>query len=124
VKSELGFQAAHREDIEQADTYVLWEESEAYRPNFASENEALSSESARFWNENLKLQELSLVRPGTTQEPQRSFLPLFSPGAVGEIRFAVLYGEDCFGGAHGSLSRNHNGPGDSIWKTVHHGHKN
>jgi hypothetical protein len=52
VKSELGFKAAHREVIEQGETYVLREESEAYRSNFAAENEALSSENARFWDEN------------------------------------------------------------------------
>ena len=52
VKSELGFKAAHREVIEQGDTYLLREESEAYRSNFASKNEAVSSENARFWNEN------------------------------------------------------------------------
>ncbi len=52
VKSELGFKAAHREVIEQGETYVLREESEAYRSNFAGENEVLSSETARFWDEN------------------------------------------------------------------------
>ena len=31
VKSELGFKAAHREVIEQGETYVLREESETYR---------------------------------------------------------------------------------------------
>ena len=53
VKSELGFKAAHREVIEQGETYVLREESETYRSNFAGKNEMLSSENARFWNENL-----------------------------------------------------------------------
>lgn len=53
VKSELGFKAAHREVIEQGETYVLREESEAYRSNFAGKNEMLRSENARFWNENL-----------------------------------------------------------------------
>ena len=53
VKSELGFKAARREVIEQGETYVLREESETYRSNFAGENEMLSSENARFWNENL-----------------------------------------------------------------------
>jgi hypothetical protein len=57
VKSELGFKAAHREVTEQRETYVLREESEAYRSNFAGENEALSSENARFWNENLEATE-------------------------------------------------------------------
>jgi putative transposase len=52
VKSELGFKAAHREVIAQGETYVLREQSEAYRPNFVGENEILSSENARFWNEN------------------------------------------------------------------------
>jgi hypothetical protein len=33
-------------------TYARWEESEAYRSNFAGENEVLSSENARFWDEN------------------------------------------------------------------------
>jgi hypothetical protein len=47
VKSELGFKAAHREVTEQGETYVLREESEAYRSNFAGENEVLSSENAR-----------------------------------------------------------------------------
>jgi hypothetical protein len=54
MKSELGSKAAHREVIEQDETYVLREESEAYRSNFARENEVLSSENARFWNENLE----------------------------------------------------------------------
>ncbi|MGH7928261.1 MAG: transposase [Candidatus Binatia bacterium] len=52
VKSELGYKAAHREVIEQGETYVLREEGEAYSSNFASEKEVLSSENARFWNEN------------------------------------------------------------------------
>jgi hypothetical protein len=52
VKSELGFKAARREVIEQGSTYVLREESEAYRSNFDCKNEALSSENARFWNKN------------------------------------------------------------------------
>jgi hypothetical protein len=52
VKSELGFKAAHREVTEQRETYVLREESEPYRSNFAGENEVLSFENARFWNEN------------------------------------------------------------------------
>jgi hypothetical protein len=51
VKSELGFKAAHREAVAQSETYVLREESEAYRSNFAGENEVLSFEDARFWNE-------------------------------------------------------------------------
>jgi hypothetical protein len=33
VKSELGYKAAHREVIEQGETYVLREESEAYSSN-------------------------------------------------------------------------------------------
>ena len=57
VKSELGFKAAHREVIEQGETYVLREESEAYRSNFAGENEVLSAENARFWSENLEATE-------------------------------------------------------------------
>jgi hypothetical protein len=50
--SALGFKAAHREVIEQGETYVVREESAAYRSNFAAENEVLSSENARFWDEN------------------------------------------------------------------------
>jgi hypothetical protein len=53
VKSELGFKAAHRGVIEQGETYVLREKSETYRSDFAGKNEMLSSENARFWNENL-----------------------------------------------------------------------
>jgi hypothetical protein len=53
VKSELGFKAAHREVIERGETYVLREESETYRSNFAGKNEMLSSENASFWNEDL-----------------------------------------------------------------------
>jgi len=57
VKSELGFKAAHREVIEQGETYVLREESEAYRSNFAGENQVVSAENARFWSENLEATE-------------------------------------------------------------------
>jgi hypothetical protein len=52
VKSELGFKAAHRGVIKQGETYVLREQSETYRSNLTGENELLSSENARFWNEN------------------------------------------------------------------------
>ena len=38
-------------------TYVLRQESEAYRRNFAGENEVLSSENARFWKQNLEATE-------------------------------------------------------------------
>jgi hypothetical protein len=43
---------AHRKVIEQGETYVLLEQSGAYRVNFTGENELLSSEKAGFWNEN------------------------------------------------------------------------
>jgi hypothetical protein len=39
-------------------TYARWEQSEAYRSNFAGENEVLNSENARFWNENLEATEI------------------------------------------------------------------
>ena len=52
VKSELGLKAAHREVTEQGETYVLREEGEAYRSNFAGENDVVSSENATFWSEN------------------------------------------------------------------------
>jgi putative transposase len=55
VKSELGFKTAHREVIEGGSTYALREQSEAYGRNFTGENEALSSENTRFWNENSEL---------------------------------------------------------------------
>lgn len=44
VKSELGLKDSRREVIEGGGTYVLREQSEAYVPNLAGENEALSSE--------------------------------------------------------------------------------
>jgi putative transposase len=50
VKRELGFKA-HREVTELEGTYALREEGEAYGLNFDGENEALSSENTRFWNE-------------------------------------------------------------------------
>jgi hypothetical protein len=37
---------------------VLREESEVYRLNFAGENEVLSFQNARFWNENLEATEI------------------------------------------------------------------
>ena len=52
MKGELGFKAAHREVIEAGGMYALREGSEAYGFNFAGENEVLSSENTRFWNEN------------------------------------------------------------------------
>ena len=52
VKNELGFKAAHREAIEVDGTYALREQREAYGPDFAEENEALSSENTRFWDQN------------------------------------------------------------------------
>ena len=52
VKNELGFKAAHREAIEMDGTYALREQREAYGPDFAEENEALSSENTRFWDYN------------------------------------------------------------------------
>jgi REP-associated tyrosine transposase len=55
LKSELGFKAAHREVIEEGDTYALREQSEAYGSNFTGKNDALSSENTRFWNENSEL---------------------------------------------------------------------
>ncbi len=55
VKSELGFKAAHREMSEDGGTYALREESEAYVSNFTGENEALSPENTRFWNDNSEL---------------------------------------------------------------------
>jgi hypothetical protein len=38
-------------------TYALREESEAYRSNFAGENDVVSAENSRFWNENLEATE-------------------------------------------------------------------
>jgi putative transposase len=52
VKRELGFKAAHREVIAEGGAHALREGSEAYGFNFAAENEVLSSENTRFWNEN------------------------------------------------------------------------
>jgi hypothetical protein len=52
VKSELGFKAAHREAIEVDGTYALREQREAYGDDFDGENEALSSENTRFWDQN------------------------------------------------------------------------
>jgi putative transposase len=51
VKRELGFKAVHREVTELEGSYALREEGEAYGLNFDGENEALSSENTRFWNE-------------------------------------------------------------------------
>ena len=51
VKSELGFNAAHREVMELEGTYALREEGEAYGRNLDGESEALSLENTRFWNE-------------------------------------------------------------------------
>jgi REP-associated tyrosine transposase len=55
VKSELGFKAAHRKVIEAVGTYALREQSEAYGSDFTGENEVLSSENTRIWNDNSKL---------------------------------------------------------------------
>ena len=55
VKNELGYKAAHREVIESGGTYELREQTESYGPNFIAQNEVLSSENTRFWNENSEL---------------------------------------------------------------------
>ena len=52
VQNELGFKAAHREVIESGGTYELREQTESYGSNFSRQNEVLSSENTRFWNEN------------------------------------------------------------------------
>ena len=51
MKSELGSKAARREVTELEGTAVLREDSEAYGADFGSENESLSFENSRFWNE-------------------------------------------------------------------------
>jgi putative transposase len=54
VRSELGFKAEHRELIAEGGTHALREEGEAYGPNFAGENKALSSKNTRFWDKTPK----------------------------------------------------------------------
>jgi hypothetical protein len=65
VKTEPGFKTAHRKVIEAVGTYPVREQSEAYGSDFTGENEALSSENTRFWDENSKFAVTYLVRPDT-----------------------------------------------------------
>jgi hypothetical protein len=51
VASPLGLKVADRDVIEADGSYALREPVEAYGLGFASENEALRSQSTFFWNE-------------------------------------------------------------------------
>jgi hypothetical protein len=55
VQNELGYKAAHREVIESGATYELREQTESYGPDFGGQNEVLSSENTRYWNEHSEL---------------------------------------------------------------------
>jgi hypothetical protein len=53
VKSELGFQAAHRDVIDGGGDYALREPDEPYGLSFASKHEALRTENTFIWNESI-----------------------------------------------------------------------
>lgn len=51
VKNDFGFNVTYREVTQKDGSYALREPIEAYGLKFASESEALTSQSSFFWNE-------------------------------------------------------------------------
>jgi hypothetical protein len=53
VKNELGFEASHRDMIEENGSYALREPAEAYGVKFTAENETLTSQNTFLWDQNV-----------------------------------------------------------------------